>query len=100
MKEKPRKHSLRISFLSQITQMTQIVLLTNNLKTGCAYLRDPRDLREIITPARNNSLCALLVTRFFGPRGPRFFLDEKGGPVGVMVSALDCCELARKQAGR
>ena len=36
---------------------------------------------------------------FFGPRGPRFFLDEKGGPVGFMVSALDCCELARKQAG-
>ena len=24
-------------------------------KTGCAYLRDPRDLREIITPARNQS---------------------------------------------
>ena len=23
-------------------------------KTGCAYLRDPRDLREIIIPARNN----------------------------------------------
>ena len=36
---------------------------------------------------------------FLGPRGPRFFLDEKGGPVGFMVSALDCCELARKQDG-
>ena len=37
---------------------------------------------------------------FFRFEEPRFFLDEKGGPVGFMVSALDCCELARKQAGR
>ena len=93
--------------------MTQIVSLSITLKTGCAYLRDPRNLREIITPARKQSLtdvcffsladytddadCLIL---FFGPRGPRFFLDEKGGPVGFMVSALDCSELARKQAGR
>jgi len=33
---------------------------------------------------------------FLGPRGPWFFLDEKGVPVGVMVSALDCCELAHE----
>jgi len=33
---------------------------------------------------------------FLGPRGPWFFLDEKGVPVGGMVSALDCCELAHE----
>ena len=36
---------------------------------------------------------------FFRFEEPRFFLDEKGVPAGVMVSALDCCELARKQDG-
>ena len=39
------------------------------------------------------------LTLFLGPQGPWFFLDEKGVPAGVMVSALDCCELARKQDG-
>ena len=37
---------------------------------------------------------------FFRFEEPWFFLDEKGVPVGVMASALDCCELAHKQDGR
>ena len=46
--EKSISHRRMFPFLSQISQMTQIVSLTKALKTGYAYLRDPRNLREII----------------------------------------------------